>query len=78
MLPHLPALGTPPSGVRSAEACLLLQLKGQPVVEVGVADWEGLRVVTWIVGDIVQLEIAVSQTLLSLYDDGGESARSLV
>jgi hypothetical protein len=78
MLPRLPALDTLPSDVCSAEACLSLRLKEQPVVEVGVADWEGLPVVTWIVGDIVQLEIAVSQTLLSLYDDGGESARSLV
>ena len=73
---HLPALV--PSNVYSAEGCLLLRLKEQLVVEAEVEDWEELRCVTWIVGDTVQLEIAVSQTRLSLYDDGGESGRSLV
>lgn len=48
------------------------------MVEVGVEGWAELRRVIWVVGDIVQLEIAVSQTRLSLYDGDGESGRSLV
>ena len=79
MLPqHLPAPDMPLSNVCSVEACLLLRLRERLVVEAGVEDWEGLRCLTWIVDDMIQLEIAVSQTRLSLYDDGGESGRSLV
>ena len=73
---HLPVLASP-LYLRSLEESLLLRLMEQLEVGVGVEDWVGLRYVIWIVGDTIQLEIAVSQTRLSLYDDGDESGRSL-
>ena len=42
------------------------------MVEVVVSDWVGFRCEIWIADGTIQLEIAVNQSWLSLYDDGGE------